>query len=174
MGALFRNKAKSEGLMMFASPAHEARGDFTDTFKLWCVKLKDLQVENFACGTLEMEKRAEEIYRTETGKKQEMWPPSFAEFRAICFPCTDYDRQAHRMAPSSWDPVAQCYRLEDQTAKAERYKTGAEKTGALLDMLGDTKKRIDPEQEAEAKEFARQRLADAQKRLNKPTEDRSQ
>lgn len=152
---------------MFANPAHENAGIFTDTFKLWCVKLKDLQVEHFARGTLEMEKRAEEIYRTETGAKREMWPPSFAEFRALCFPCTDYDRQAHKMAPSLWDPVARCYRLEDLTAKAERMKNGMEKTSELFAILGDTKKRPTPEQTAEAQEFARQRLAQAKQKLSR-------
>lgn len=167
---MFRNKAKSEGLMMFANPAHEKAGIFTETFKLWCVKLKDLQVEHFARGTLEMEKRAEEIYRKGDDKgHREMWPPSFAEFRGMCFPASDFDHQAHRMAPSLWDPVAMCYRLEDLTAKAERYQIGMQRTSEIFAILGDTKQRPTPEKTAEAQEFARQRLEQAKAKLNKNT-----
>lgn len=153
---------------MFANEHHQRAGIFTDTFKLWCVKLKDLRVEDFARGTIEMEKRAEEIYKSgdERGHR-EMWPPSFAEFRGMCFPASDFDHQAHRMAPSSWDPVAMCYRLEDQTAKAERYEIGMQRTAALLQDLGDTKNRLTPEQTAQAKEFARIRLEQAKQLLAK-------
>lgn len=167
MSALFRNKAKSEGLIPYASPAHEQRAEFTDTFKLWCVKLKDLRVEDFAVGTLAMEKQAEETYKYGDEKgRREMWPPSFAEFRALCFPASDYDRQAHKMAPSSWDPVAQCYRLEDQTAKAERYRIGMEKTSELLDMLG-AKKQPPEEELQKQRAFAAEQLEKAKSLLNK-------
>jgi hypothetical protein len=168
MAALFRNKAKSEGLIPFANAHHQKAGIFTDTFKLWCVKLKDLRVEDFARGTIEMEKRAEEIYKSGDDKgHREMWPPSFAEFRGMCFPSSDFDRQAHRMAPSLWDPVAMCYRLEDQTEKAKRYELGQKKSGELLELLGDTKTRLTPAQTAEAQEFARVRLEQAKQLLAK-------
>lgn len=168
MAALFRNKAKSEGLIPFANEHHQKAGIFTDTFKLWCVKLKDLRVEDFARGTIEMEKRAEEIYKSGDDKgRREMWPPSFAEFRGMCFPASDFDHQAHRMAPSLWDPVAMCYRLEDLTEKAERMRNGMKKTSELFAILGDTKQRPTPEQTAEAQEFARIRLEQAKQLLAK-------
>jgi hypothetical protein len=116
---------------MFASPEHEARGIFTDTFKLWCVKLKDLRVEDFATGTLAMEQQAEEIYRRGDEKgRREMWPPSFAEFRALCFPPADYDRQAHK-------PFERLLALEDHAAREKRYSQGVKHTSALLAMLDD-------------------------------------
>lgn len=162
MAALFRSKARAEGLIMFANEHHQKAGIFTDTFKLWCVKLKDLRVEDFACGTIEMEKRAEEIYKSGDEKgRREMWPPSFAEFRAMCFPSSDFDHQAHRMAPSSWDPVAMCYRLEDQTEKAKRYELGRKKSRELLDMLGV----LPPNPNAVGEEIGRQRLQEAKARL---------
>jgi len=119
-----------------------------------------------------MEKRAEEIYRTGDDKgHREMWPPSFAEFRGMCFPSSDFDHQAHRMMPSAWDPVAMCYRLEDQTAKAERYEIGMQKSNELLNMLGDTKERLTPAQTAEAQEFARKRLEDAKRIMQSKAKD---
>lgn len=160
MAELFRNKARSEGLIIYFD---EEKGVFSDTFKLWCVKLKDLTIENFRDGTLAMEQQAEAMYKT----GEQMWPPSFAEFRALCFPSVDYDKQAHRMLPSLWDPVAMCYRLEDQTAKAERYKIGMQHTAALLQDLGDTKNRLTPAQADEAQEFARIRLEQAKQLLAK-------
>jgi len=127
---------------MFTDENHQKAGIFTDTFKLWCVKLKDLKVEDFARGTIAMEKQAEEIYKYGDKKgRREMWPPSFAEFRALCFPAANYDHQAHKMAPSLWDPVAHCYRLEDQTSKAKRYAFSKQKSGELLEILGDKPKR---------------------------------
>lgn len=160
MAELFRNKARSEGLIIYSD---EDKGMFSDTFKLWCVKLKDLTIEDFRDGTLAMEQMAEALYKS----GEQMWPPSFAEFRALCFPSVDYDRQAHRMLPSLWDPAAMCYRLEDQTAKAKRYELGQKKSGELLELLGDTKTRLTPAQTAEAQEFARIRLEQAKQLLAK-------
>jgi len=160
MAELFRNKARSEGLIIYFDEEKEI---YSDTFKLWCVKLKDLTIEHFRDGTLAMEQQAEAMYKS----GEQMWPPSFAEFRALCFPNSDFDRQAHRMLPSLWDPVAMCYRLEDQTAKAQRYELGQKKTGELLELLGDTKTRLTPAQTAEAQEFARIRLEQAKQLLAK-------
>lgn len=155
MGELFRNKAKSEGLIIYFD---ENKGVYSETFKLWCVKLKDLTIENFRTGTLGMEEKAEAMYRA----KKEMWPPSFAEFRALCFPANDYDKQAHVILPSMFDPN-NAHLLEDQTAKEKRRELGKQNTGKLLGLLGvKPPKEITEEDRAHARaalELAKQRLA---------------
>ena len=128
MAELFRNKARSEGIVIYKN---EAEGIFSDTFKLWCVKLKDLTIENFRTGTIAMERRAEDCF----SRNVEMWPPSFAEFRALAFPKIDRDSQAHKPVPSLYDPQTGTYRLEDQTAKAKRYELGKQESSKLLAML---------------------------------------
>ncbi len=131
MGALYRNKARSEGLVIYSSEDDEKLGRYSENFKLWCVKLKDLTIEDFKIGMIEMEKRAEEFYQ----KNVEMWPPSYAEFRALCKPANNYDVQAHKRFESYYDEKTGTYRLEDQTAKQKRLETGLKFTSELLSMF---------------------------------------
>lgn len=156
MAALFRNKAKSEGLIPFANEHHQKAGIFTDTFKLWCVKLKDLGVEDFARGTIAMEQKAEAMYQ----QGEQMWPPSFAEFRALCFPAVDYDKQALKVWPSQFDPKHAHLFLEDQTAKEKRYELGKQKSAELLGVLG-----VEPEKPVYSNEFAAAQLEKAKRLL---------
>lgn len=156
MAELFRNKARSEGIVIFKSETHEEQGIFSETFKLWCVKLKDLTIEDFRTGTLAMEQKAEAMYR----QGDEMWPPSFAEFRALCFPAADNDKQAHRVLPSLYDPSTGSYRLEDQTAKEKRYAIGRQESSKLLDMLD-----VKPEPVARDTDYEKQQLELAKQKL---------
>ena len=130
MAELFRNKARSEGIVIFKD---EEAGVFSDTFKLWCVKLKDLTIENFRVGTIAMEQKAEIMFAA----GDEMWPPRYAEFRALAFPKNNRDIQAHKPVPSLYDPQTGTYRLEDQTAKAKRYELGKRESSKLLEMLSE-------------------------------------
>lgn len=133
MAALYRNKAKSEGLVIYSSQDDEALGKYSENFKLWCVKLKDLTIDDFRIGMIEMEKRAEELYQ----ENKEMWPPSYAEFRALCKPANNYDVQAYKNFESSYDPKTGTYRLEDQTAKQKRIEVGLKYTSDLMSMFKD-------------------------------------
>lgn len=164
LGDLFGSKCKTRGILVYANEHDEEKNIYTDTLKLWYRKLGDLNAENFRTGLAALERKAEDDYR----KGYEMWPPSYAEFRALCFPHNDRDTQAHRMAPSLWDPVAMCYRLEDQTAKAKRYEIGRQRTGELLAVIGVQQKAFEtPEKTAQANEFARIRLEQAKQQLAK-------
>ena len=155
MGALFRNKARSDGLLIFANKHDEEHEIYTDTFKLWCVKLRDLTAADFERGTLVMEKRAMDLYQ----QGEEMWPPSFAEFRALAFQATSRDTQAH-------NPFERLPALEDKTAREKRYELGRQESRRLLDMFGDTK----PNPKACDETQGRQRLEEAKKRLQEQVE----
>lgn len=129
---LFLNKASVHGLIVYFD---EEKGIYSDAFKLWCVKLKDLTIEDFATGTLNMERKAEALYKA----NEEMWPPSFAEFRALCFPIVSFDKQAHRILPCYSDPK-NAHLIEDLSAKEKRYELGRKKSGELRKLLGDEPK----------------------------------
>lgn len=159
MGALFRNKAKAEGLLIYLSEHDEERGIFSETFKLWCVKLKDLTAENFQAGTIGMEQKAEAMYQA----GEEMWPPSFAEFRALCFPKVDNDAQAHKILPSMFDPK-NTHMLEDITSREKRYELGKQKSAELLAMFGSDP---EPEQVLQPSQESLNRLEQAKHRLAK-------
>lgn len=98
-----------------------------------------------------LEKKAEDDYRL----GREMWPPSYAEFRALAFPNTNRDSLAHKRF------VAQIA-IEDQTEKAKRYQEGVKQTSALLAMFEEDEPERDNTEQAErgrkALELAKQRL----------------
>jgi hypothetical protein len=149
MTDLFQQKAISKGFIIYFD---QEKNIYSDTFELWCRKLHDLQPVDFKRAMQGLETKAEDDYRL----GGEMWPPSYAEFRALAFPKTDRDSMAHI-------PFERLLAIEDQTAKAERYEIGMQKSNELLNMLGDTKKRLTPAQSAETQEFARKRLEQAKK-----------
>lgn len=126
---LFNDKAKKT----HAIYKDREKKIYSTAFELWCRKLNDLSTEDFKRGMAGLEKKAEDDYR----EGNEMWPPSYAEFRALAFPKHGRDTQAHKLAPSLYDPQTGTYRLEDQTAKARRYETGLKNTSALLAMLSE-------------------------------------
>jgi hypothetical protein len=125
---LFGNKAARQGLNVYKD---RNKKNLSDVLKLWCRKLDDLKTEDFQRGMAGLEKKAEIDYR----EGNEMWPPSYAEFRALAFPKINRDAQAHKPAPSLYDPQTGTYRLEDQTAKAKRYELGKRESSKLLAML---------------------------------------
>ena len=133
MAALYRNKARSEGLVIYSSEDDERIGKYSENFKLWCVKLKDLDIEDFRIGMIEMEKRAEDLYK----ENKEMWPPSYAEFRALCKPANNYDVQAHKQFDSAYDESTGTYRLEDQMAKQKRIEVGLKYTSDLMSLFAE-------------------------------------
>lgn len=118
---LFGSKAASRGLILFAD---EDRGVHSEAFRLWCRKLADLTAENFKTGIDGVERKAESDYR----EGHEMWPPSYAEFRALCFPKAGRDTQAHKV-------FERLPALEDHTAKARRYEAGKKHCESILGML---------------------------------------
>ncbi len=142
LGDLFESKAAARGLVVYMD---RERKIYSEKLELWCRKLDDLNPENFKTGIAGLERKAEIDYR----EGNEMWPPSYAEFRALAFPKTGRETQAHKYFP----PVPA---LEDQTAKAKRYELGRNESAKLLAMFGE-----DPVKPACSNEFARQRLAQA-------------
>lgn len=145
---LFQNKAISKGFIIFFD---QEKNEYSDTFQLWCRKLSDLGPEEFKRGMVNLEKKAEDDYRL----GREMWPPSYAEFRALAFPNTNRDSLAHKRF------VAQIA-IEDQTEKAKRYQEGVKQTSALLAMFEEDEPERDNTEQAErgrkALELAKQRL----------------
>lgn len=146
MADLFGSKAASRGLIIFSDAE---KGIYSEAFELWCRKLDDLTPENFKTGFDGLERKTESDYR----EGAEMWPPSYAEFRALAFPKTNRDSQAHKL-------FERLPALEDQTAKAKRYELGKQKTGELLDMLG-----VKRSEAVHSNEFAASRLEQARKML---------
>src|SRR5687767_12306120 len=73
---LFSSKAAAKGLIIYFD---ESKKIYSETFDLWCRKLDGLTVDDFKKGMEGLEAKAEESYRL----GDEMWPPSYAEFRAL-------------------------------------------------------------------------------------------
>lgn len=130
---LFGSKASSKGLKI-----HEFQGDtdYSEGFKLWCRKLDDLKLEDFKRGMEGLEKRAEDEYRL----GNEMWPPSYAEFRALAFPASTRDTIAHKPFEGKTLPEPKEYR-------SKRYEEGVKQTAALLSMFDDKPEPKKPSQE---------------------------
>lgn len=120
---LFGSKAASKSLVIYFD---EAKGEYSDQFDLWAWKLDDLTAEDFKRGMDGLERRAEQCYRD----GEEMWPPSYAEFRALAFPASTRDALAHKPFDKPALPEPQDYR-------AKRYQEGLKQTAALLAMLDD-------------------------------------
>lgn len=102
----------------------EEKGVYSETFELWCRKLNDLQPTDFKRGMQGLETKSETDYR----QGHEMWPPSYAEFRALAFPKSGHDALAHK-------PFELVIGIEDLTAKAKRYEEGVKQTTQILSML---------------------------------------
>ena len=119
---LFGSKAASKGLTILEFGSDS---EYSEGFKLWCWKLDDLTPENFKAGMSGLEHRAEEEYRAGS----EMWPPSYAEFRALAFPATTRDTIAHKILPPALP--------EPKEYRSKRYEEGVKQTAALLAMLDD-------------------------------------
>lgn len=120
---LFGSKASSKGLIIYYDEAKEI---YSEQFDLWAWKLDDLTAEDFKRGMEGLERRAEQCYRD----GEEMWPPSYAEFRALAFPASNRDTLAHKLfdKPALPEPIEH---------KTKRYQEGLKKTAALLAMLDD-------------------------------------
>lgn len=144
---LFQQKAISKGFIIYFD---QEKGIKSDTFELWCRKLCDLNPEDFKKGMLNLEKKAEDDYRL--GK--EMWPPSYAEFRALSFPNSDRDSLAHK-------PFLPVLAIEDQTAKEKRYEEGVKQTSILLQMLDEPPRDIPTHDNS----IAKKRLQQAMEKL---------
>jgi len=146
---LFGHKATSRGLVIYADSEKKI---FSEAFKLWCRKLEDLNESHFKTGMSGIEKKAEEAYRA----GDELWPPSYAEFRALAIPKAGNDIQAHKYFP----PLLA---LEDQSAREARYERGMEETGKLLAMFGEEtpKPQCDNSKALAALEIAKEKLKHA-------------
>lgn len=138
---LFGSKAANKGLIIFDD---QERGEYSDQFELWCRKLDDLTVDDFKRGMEGLEKRAEQEYR----QGAEMWPPSYAEFRALAFPESGHDTQAHKLFKPLGLP-------EPMEHKQQRYKTGSERCQELLAMLEGDKPEPKPLTDAEKADLER-------------------
>jgi len=123
---LFGSKAASKGLIIYHD---QGKNIYSDQFNLWCWKLDDLTPENFKAGMQGLEKRAEDEYRAGT----EMWPPSYAEFRALAFPLSNRDTLAHKPFDKHALPEPKEYR-------SKRYEEGVKQTAALLAMFDEEPK----------------------------------
>jgi len=120
---LFGSKAASKSLVIYDGKVQE---EYSEQFDLWAWKLDDLTAEDFKRGMDGLERRAEQCYRD----GEEMWPPSYAEFRALAFPASTRDALAHKPFDKPALPEPQDYR-------AKRYQEGLRQTAALLAMLDD-------------------------------------
>lgn len=120
---LFGSKAASKSLVIYYDME---KGEYSEQFDLWAWKLDDLTAEDFKRGMDGLEKRAEQCYRD----GEEMWPPSYAEFRALAFPASNRDTLAHK-------PFDNLALPEPKEYKSKRYEEGLKQTAALLAMLDD-------------------------------------
>lgn len=120
---LFGSKAASKSLVIYDSKVQD---EYSEQFDLWAWKLDDLTAEDFKRGMEGLEKRAEQCYRD----GEEMWPPSYAEFRALAFPASNRDTLAHKTFDKPALP-------EPKEYKSKRYEEGLKQTAALLAMLDD-------------------------------------
>ena len=120
---LFDSKAAAKGLVIYKDRENKI---YSEKIELWFRKLDDLTTDDFKRGMSGLEKKAEIDYR----EGNEMWPPSYAEFRALAFPKSGRDTQAHKVFDR---PTA----IEDQTAKARRYELGKQESSKLLAMLSE-------------------------------------
>ncbi len=118
---MFGSKAANRGLIIYFD---REKNVYSETFELWCRKLNDLQPTDFQRGMQGLETKSETDYR----EGHEMWPPSYAEFRALAFPKSGHDALAHK-------PFERVIGIEDQTARAKRYEEGIKQTAILLNML---------------------------------------
>jgi hypothetical protein len=130
---LFGAKVNSRGMVIYAD---SEKGIFSEAFKLWCRKLSDLTDKDFKNGIEGVERKQEAMYRD----GEDMWPPSYAEFKALCFPNVGRDTQAHKYFPP---PIG----VEDLTAKEKRREIGIKNTSAILEDLGAVKKYEPPKVE---------------------------
>lgn len=117
---LFGSKAASRGLRIFDD---QEKDIYSEQFDLWAWKLDDLSAADFKRGMEGLEKRAEDCYRL----GEEMWPPSYAEFRALAFPETSRDTQAHK-------PFERLS-LPDKTSMEKARKAGACELDRLMAMF---------------------------------------
>lgn len=145
---LFGSKVFNRGLVIYADAEKQI---YSEAFKLWCRKLEDLTETDFKTGMDGLEKKTEAAYR----EGEEMWPPSYAEFRALAFPKTSRDTIAHKY----FEPTLA---IEDQAAKAKRYEIGMKKTSEILNLLGG-----EPEKQHYSNEKAKAALELAKQKLEK-------
>ena len=141
LGDLFSNKASVKGLVIFDNLDDEKKGIYTETFELWCRKLDGLTIDDFKKGMEGLEAKAEESYRL----GDEMWPPSYAEFRALAFPKTDRDAIAHKPFERQGLPEPKEYR-------SKRYSEGVKQCKDILAMLETPPPTSKPMTEAEIKD----------------------
>jgi hypothetical protein len=120
---LFGSKASNKGLVIYCDESKEI---YSEQFDLWGWKLDDLTAEDFKRGMDGLERRAEQCYRD----GEEMWPPSYAEFRALAFPASTRDTLAHK-------PFDKPSLPEPPEYKSKRYQEGIKQAAALLAMLDD-------------------------------------
>lgn len=120
---LFGSKAASKSLVIYFD---EEKGEYSEQFDLWAWKLDDLTAEDFKRGMEGLECRAEQCYRD----GEEMWPPSYAEFRALAFPASNRDTLAHKPfdKPALPEPIEH---------RKKRYQKGVEECANILAMLDD-------------------------------------
>lgn len=120
---LFGSKAASKSLVIYYDIE---KGEYSEQFDLWAWKLDDLTPEDFKRGMDGLERRAEQCYRD----GEEMWPPSYAEFRALAFPASNRDTLAHK-------PFDKPALPEPPEYKSKRYQKGIEECASILAMLDD-------------------------------------
>jgi hypothetical protein len=120
---LFGSKAANKGLVIYFD---ESKGIYSEQFDLWGWKLDDLTAEDFKRGMEGLEKRAEQCYRD----GEEMWPPSYAEFRALAFPASNRDTLAHK-------PFERL-QLPDMTAMSKAKQAGRAELDKMLGLLNET------------------------------------
>lgn len=111
--------------MIFANDHYEEQNIHTDTFYLWCRKLRGLSAEQIAYGMERIEGMAGEAFAS----GREMWPPSYAEFIGLCN--QKYETAAHKYFDRS-------HALENKTLKESRNELGRRKCAELMqNLFGD-------------------------------------
>lgn len=141
MADLFSSKAAAKGLTIYFD---EQKKIYSETFDLWCRKLDGLTVDDFKKGMEGLEAKAEESYRL----GEEMWPPSYAEFRALAFPKTDRDAIAHK-------PFERAGLPEPKEYRTKRYEEGVKQCQDILSMFDTPEKEAKPLSKADIEDLQR-------------------
>ena len=113
---LYGALAQSKGLEIY----RENSSEFTREYQLWCLKLDAVDMEGIARGVENLEKQIEE--NAKNGEKS--WPPSYAEFRGLCYKAEA--KACHKQHIAIPAP---------KMSKAER----SEKMRSVLDSVGSLK-----------------------------------
>lgn len=100
---------------------HEEDQIYSETFRQWCRKLQTLNAKQFKAGIELLEYRQGQAYNL----GEEMWPPSYAQFKAMCL--EGYGTQCHRRFTFQ--------ALPDITSRERAQKAGERELDKMREMF---------------------------------------